>query len=183
MKLESKAKKDIQQLEARLGEKATKKIEKIRLNLKKIQTKFLNKKKKELAGAFHSFEAILNKNDNSKPGAVCKDLFNEKYPKLAYESRVLEGIWAAAPYLHNGSVPTLADLLKPVAERPVSFKIGSNYDIVNVGLAVEQTQFDYTLTTTGCDQLNSGNSRCGHEYGTKLTPKEKEALVEYMKTL
>jgi hypothetical protein len=37
---------------------------------------------------------------------------------------VLYGVWAAAPYLHNGSVPTLEDLLKPVAERPKSFKVG-----------------------------------------------------------
>ncbi|EWY36036.1 hypothetical protein N825_31715 [Skermanella stibiiresistens SB22] len=100
-----------------------------------------------------------------------------------YESRVLEGIWAAAPYLHNGSVPTLADLLKPAAQRTASFKIGQNYDIENVGLAVEQTQFDYVLKTTDCSNLNSGNSRCGHEYGTSLSADDKKALLEYLKQL
>jgi len=108
-------------------------------------------------------------------------------PKGAYESRVLEGIWATAPYLHNGSVPTLADLLKPAAQRAKSFKIGNNYDIVNLGLAADQTQFNFTLTTTGCatpQELNSGRSNCGHEFGTTtLTEPEKKALLEYLKTL
>lgn len=44
----------------------------------------------------------------------------DPYP---YESRVLQGIWAAAPYLHNGSVPTLEELLKPAAERVESFPV------------------------------------------------------------
>lgn len=108
----------------------------------------------------------------------------------AYESRVLEGIWAAAPYLHNGSVPSLAELLKPASERTASFKLGPAYDIEAVGLAAEQTVFDHTLHTTGCDDIASGNSRCGHEYGTgavegngSLTAAEKEALLEYLKTL
>ena len=101
---------------------------------------------------------------------------------FAYEARVLEGIWAAAPYLHNGSVPTLAELLKPAKSRVREFKIGPSYDIVNVGLAVDQTKFDTTLKT-GCDDRNSGNSNCGHEYGTKLSPDEKKALLEYLKTL
>ena len=100
-----------------------------------------------------------------------------------YESRVLQGVWAVAPYLHNGSVPTLAELLKPAAERVKSFKIGPAYDIVNVGLAAEQTKFNYTLETTDCADRNSGNSRCGHEYGTKLPAEEKRALLEYLKTL
>ncbi|MBU6456809.1 MAG: hypothetical protein KGQ48_04625 [Bradyrhizobium sp.] len=104
-------------------------------------------------------------------------------PKGAYESRVMQGIWAAAPYLHNGSVPTLAELLKPAAQRVKQFKIGPAYDIVNVGLAVEQPQFNYTVTTTGCGDLNSGNSNCGHEFGTHLSDPEKKALLEYLKTL
>ena len=89
----------------------------------------------------------------------------------------------AAPYLHNGSVPTLAELLKPAADRVKAFKIGQAYDTVNVGLAAEQTQFNYTLTTTDCSTLNSGNSLCGHEFGTQLRPDEKKALLEYLKTL
>lgn len=103
--------------------------------------------------------------------------------KGAYEARVLEGIWAAAPYLHNGSVPTLAELLKPWAQRAPKFKIGQAYDTANVGLAVDQAQFNYELQTSDCANLNSGNSRCGHEYGTTLPAAEKKALLEYLKTL
>lgn len=103
--------------------------------------------------------------------------------KGSYEARVMQGIWAAAPYLHNGSVPTLAELLKPAAERVKQFKIGPAYDNVNIGLAVEQTQFDATITTTDCGDLNSGNSHCGHEFGTQLPDAEKKALLEYLKTL
>ncbi len=117
----------------------------------------------ELKGAFRA------------PGAAA--------PSFAYESRVLEGIWAAAPYLHNGSVPTLTELLKPVSERIGAFEIGPAYDPVNIGLASDQTKFNYTLETTDCSDRNSGNSRCGHEFGTELSPDEKKAILEYLKTL
>jgi mono/diheme cytochrome c family protein len=110
-------------------------------------------------------------------GAVAKP------SKGAYEARVLQGIWAAAPYLHNGSVPTLAELLKPSAERVQRFKVGQAYDTTNIGLSVDQAQFDYELETTDCSDLNSGNSRCGHEFGTNLSAAEKRALLEYLKTL
>ena len=100
-----------------------------------------------------------------------------------YESRVLEGIWAAAPYLHNGAVPTLADLLKPAAARAKRFKVGPAYDIAAVGLAERQPGGAYTLTTTGCADRNSGDSNCGHEYGTSLPDADKRALLEYLKTL
>ena len=64
-----------------------------------------------------------------------------------------------------------------------SFKIGPNYDVANVGLATEQTKFDPVLVTTDCTERDSGNSRCGHEFGTTLPEAEKRALLEYLKTL
>jgi hypothetical protein len=100
-----------------------------------------------------------------------------------YETRVLKGIWATAPYLHNGSVPTLAELLKPSAERVESFKIGPAYDLENVGLAKDQSKFNFVYRTTDCGDRSSGNSRCGHEFGTKLGADEKKALLEYLKQL
>jgi hypothetical protein len=106
-----------------------------------------------------------------------------KGPPNVYEARVLDGIWVAAPYLHNGSVPTLNELLKPSAQRVPEFKVGPAYNNVDVGLASEQTKFNYTLKTTDCSKRNSGNSRCGHDYGTTLQPEEKKALLEYLKTL
>jgi hypothetical protein len=101
----------------------------------------------------------------------------------SYESRVLRGIWATAPYLHNGSVPNLAELLKPAAQRVAAFQIGPTYDLDNVGLAVTQSMFPQVLKTTDCTQLDSGNSRCGHEFGTSLSEADKKALLEYLKTL
>lgn len=101
----------------------------------------------------------------------------------AYEARVHQGIWAAAPYLHNGTVPTLAELLKPAKDRVSSFRIGPHYDIVNIGLAVEQDPAREMIETTDCNHLNSGNSRCGHEFGTNLPDSDKKALLEYLKTL
>jgi mono/diheme cytochrome c family protein len=123
-----------------------------------------------LVDAFRSIEDITNL--SAIAGA-----------KPAYEARVLEGIWAAAPYLHNGSVPSLAELLKPAAERVATFQIGPAYDIEAVGLAVEQPASSSTLKTTDCSDRNSGDSRCGHEYGVQLPPDDKKALLEYLKTL
>ena len=104
-------------------------------------------------------------------------------PKGAYELRVLQGIWAAAPYLHNGSVASLAELLKPASQRQQRFMVGPDYDLDNIGLASNQAQSGNVRETTGCDDLNSGNSRCGHEFGTSLPDVEKKALLEYLKTL
>jgi hypothetical protein len=110
-------------------------------------------------------------------------LLERSIHKGAYEARVLQGIWAAAPYLHNGSVPTLAELLKPSAERVSQFSLGTKYDIDNVGLAATQDPSSPVRPTTDCSQLNSGISRCGHEFGTKLSDAQKKALIEYLKTL
>lgn len=106
-----------------------------------------------------------------------------KEPK--YESRVMKGIWATAPYLHNGSVPTLADLLKPPAERPESFAVGPAYDMENVGLAKTQTKFNFVYKTTAdCAGIDvSANSRCGHNFGTQLNDHQKKAILEYLKSL
>lgn len=105
---------------------------------------------------------------------------NGQFP---YESRVLYGIWAAAPYLHNGSVATLADLLEPVDKRAVRFSVGHYYDPEKVGLAADQHGSPDVRTTTDCSDRNSGNSRCGHTFGSTLSADDKRALLEYMKTL
>ncbi len=101
----------------------------------------------------------------------------------SFESKVLQGVWSAAPYLHNGSVPTLAALLTPADERTTSFQVGPVYDLVNVGLAVEQPNGSATVRVTTDCSVMEGNSRCGHEFGTWLSPDDKKALIEYLKTL
>lgn len=117
----------------------------------------------------------------------------------AYKARSLNGIWATAPYLHNGSVPTLYDLLLPKKRegdpedgeyRPDQFEVGSReFDPVKVGLKSSGYQgftFDTSLRA---------NSNAGHEYasgktaqlnGKVLRPLTKEQrldLLEYLKTL
>jgi mono/diheme cytochrome c family protein len=94
----------------------------------------------------------------------------------------LDGLWLRAPYLHNGSVPTLADLLQPVANRPTVFWRGLNaYDPVKVGFVSAGPQAEaagFRFDTTG-----RGNSNQGHLYGTTLSSEDKAALLEYLKTL
>jgi len=145
---------------------------------------------KEARDAFHSPQAAHAGTGAASTGTAPTGTIQDPCwppaaatPPYGYESRVMAGIWAAAPYLHNGSVPTLWDLLQPVQERPLSFPVGQAYDIERVGLAREQSQFNYTFTTTDCSNVNSGNSRCGHEYGTSLSTDEKKALLEYLKSL
>jgi hypothetical protein len=110
-------------------------------------------------------------------------LFANTLQHGAYEARVLQGIWAAAPYLHNGSVPTLAELLKPSAQRMSQFSLGPKYDVNNVGLAAAQVASSPIRIVNDCNDLNTGNSRCGHDFGTELSDQEKKALLEYLKNL
>ncbi|MCE9599575.1 MAG: cytochrome c [Spirochaetia bacterium] len=96
---------------------------------------------------------------------------------LAYKSRPLNGIWATAPYLHNGSVPTVEDLLLPAAKRPVKFKTGSKtFDPGRVGFISSEGPFTFDTTLPG-------NRNTGHEYGTNLSDQERRALLEYIKSL
>ena len=99
-----------------------------------------------------------------------------------YIAAFLDGIWLRAPYLHNGSVPTLRDLLKPVAERPKVFYRGYDvYDPVNVGFVTEGPEARRIGTKYDVSERSSSNQ--GHEYGVNLPTAEKEALIEYLKTL
>jgi hypothetical protein len=107
----------------------------------------------------------------------------------AYRARPLAGVWATAPYLHNGSVPTLDDLLRPEEERPVVFPVGPpEYDPVKVG--VVSSFSDVPREQRGrmgiYDTRVRGNSNRGHsgkEFGTDLSPKQRAELLEYLKSL
>ena len=82
---------------------------------------------------------------------------------LAYKARPLNGIWATPPYLHNGSVPNMYELMLPAEQRSVTFDLGSwQYDVKRMGYVTEDEvgdsfQFDTRLP---------GNSNAGHEWGT-----------------
>jgi len=109
-----------------------------------------------------------------------------------YANQPLDGIWARSPYLHNGSVPTLRDLLEPSACqagkpcRPAKWYRGSDIlDTAKVGY--QSDGYGYDLKDLfQYDTSISGNSNKGHEgkaYGTDLFRGDKDAIVEYMKTL
>ena len=93
-----------------------------------------------------------------------------------YVDMPLDGIWARGPYLHNGSVPSLAALLSPPSERPKAFFTGcQEFDNVALGFKCDRGfLYDTTL---------SGNGNQGHEFGTRLSASKKAALLEYLKSL
>ncbi|HTJ96776.1 MAG TPA: di-heme-cytochrome C peroxidase [Rhodocyclaceae bacterium] len=118
---------------------------------------------------------------------------------MAYKARSLNGIWATGPYLHNGSVPTLYDLLLPKRRpgdpangeyRPDKFQVGAReFDPVKVGpVSTGYKGFTY-------DTAVKGNSNAGHEYAAGRTPQpngetpppmtkeQRLDLVEYLKSL
>lgn len=98
-----------------------------------------------------------------------------------YKARPLNGVWATAPYLHNGSVPNLTELLKPAAQRMKKFSVGTlGYDPVNVGFRTDAPGFP-EFDTSGTASSNVGHE--GSQYGTTLSDEEKKQLIEYMKSL
>jgi hypothetical protein len=99
-----------------------------------------------------------------------------------YVSVPLDGLWLRAPYLHNGSVPNLAELLEPVERRPTQFWRGYDvYDPGGVGFVTEGPAAQQAGTSI--DTSKPGNSNAGHTYGTSLPADSKRALIEYLKTL
>jgi mono/diheme cytochrome c family protein len=99
-----------------------------------------------------------------------------------YANMPLDGLWLRAPYLHNGSVPTLRDLLNKPEQRPTVFYSGYDlYDYTNVGFVT--TGPDAERFGRRFDTSVPGNANGGHLYGTELNVQDKEALLEYLKTL
>jgi cytochrome c5 len=102
-------------------------------------------------------------------------------PLVGYNAPFLDGLWLRAPYLHNGSVPTVRDLLTSPEQRPKVFWRGYNlYDPVNLGFVSQSEeaktvgmQFDTTARAAGNQ---------GHAFGVTLPAGDKDALIEYLKT-
>jgi cytochrome c5 len=107
-------------------------------------------------------------------------------PQPAYYAPPLDGIWATAPYLHNGSVPSLATLLESSKrptywQRRVTDGLGNDLDAVEVG-------WQYDAAAAGgakrvYDTTQPGYSNAGHTYGDGLSADDRAALLEYLKTL
>ncbi|MBP5073808.1 hypothetical protein HUS84_07325 [Pseudomonas chlororaphis] len=107
----------------------------------------------------------------------------------AYKARPLAGVWATPPFLHNGSVPSLYQLLSPQAERAGTFYKGTfEYDPKHLGYRTEPFKNGFLF-----DTRVSGNHNSGHEFrsgkrgngviGRLLQPEERWALLEYLKVL
>lgn len=115
----------------------------------------------------------------------------EKYPDTRqhgiYRAKTLKGIWATAPYLHNGSVPTLYDLLHPAEARPRTFPLGTKeYDPARLGYVTDGPRL---LTPPGMaaftfDTRKLGNWNTGHEWWfyADLDDEKRYALIEFLKT-
>ncbi len=96
-----------------------------------------------------------------------------------YKARPLNGIWATAPYLHNGSVRTLSMLLTESALREKSFWKGTReFDPKNVGFKSKKS-----AAAQWFDATQPGNLNSGHDYGTSFSQREKSDLIEFLKTL
>ena len=111
-----------------------------------------------------------------------------KPPEGVYKAAPRDGVWATPPFMHNGSVPNLYEMLVPAKERTKKFYVGREFDPVKVGLDTSGTSGKFLLDT----EL-PGNSNGGHSFedgprghgviGPLLTEDERWALVEYLKSI
>jgi hypothetical protein len=97
--------------------------------------------------------------DPARPGRVGRARIGASWVRAA----PLVALRAGAPYLHNGSVPTLRALLEPAARRPVSFPLGAAGFVLDTRVA--------------------GNGNQGHEFGTALSPADKQDLIAFLESL
>jgi mono/diheme cytochrome c family protein len=141
-----------------------------------------------------SYTWLLAVNQSTLYAGYEKDWgFNPPYPQRfthfrktnGYANTPLDGIWLRAPYLHNGSVPNLRELLMPAAARTKFFYRGNDvYDTQNVGF-ISNAPTEGGRRFFAFNTADRGNGNGGHEgavYGTDLPPGEKDALLEYLKT-
>jgi hypothetical protein len=110
-------------------------------------------------------------------------------PPTGYIAPPLDGLWATAPYFHNGSVPTLWHLLHPAQRPAVWQRAPTGYDRSRVGLEIEELaalppgKLTSAERRTWFDTSKPGKSAAGHDFPDALDEGEKTALLEYLKTL
>ena len=117
-----------------------------------------------------------------------RELPPQRQTKEAYKAAPRDGVWATPPFLHNGSVPNLYELLIPAKERTKKFYVGREFDPVKVGLDTSGKSGSFLLDTS-----LRGNSNAGHSFengqrgsgviGPLLTEPQRWALVEYLKSI
>ncbi|MBX2799688.1 MAG: hypothetical protein KTR31_18565 [Myxococcales bacterium] len=109
-------------------------------------------------------------------------------PTEGYLAPVLHGVWATAPYFHNGSVPTLWAVLDSSTRPEVWARTGhreADYDVEHVGLRYDtyDEPGDAPDATRVYDTRVPGLSAAGHTVGDALSDGERTALIEYLKSL
>lgn len=131
-----------------------------------------------------SYSAELSANQNLLYAGYPDERFRHFRKTFGYANHPLDGIWLRSPYLHNGSVPTLRDLLEPATRRPKEFYRG--YDVLDrkkVGF-ISNVPAEKGRKYFRFDTALPGNGNFGHEgraYGTELSGADKDAIVEYLK--
>jgi hypothetical protein len=109
-------------------------------------------------------------------------VFDAYHKTNGYANVPIDGIWARAPYLHNGAVPNLWALLQPDSARPQTFYRGYDvYDPKNVGYVSDGPEAQRVGFKV--DTSVTGNGNQGHPYGIGLKDPEKWDLIEFLKTL
>jgi mono/diheme cytochrome c family protein len=106
-----------------------------------------------------------------------------------YVAPPLDGVWASAPYFHNGSVPTLWHVLHPEQRPGVWRPVSQEFDAERVGLTIETVESvptdinDKVVLRSYFDCGKFGKSNRGHDFPSRLSESEKRAVLEYLKTL
>ncbi len=104
--------------------------------------------------------------------------------RAGYIASSLNGIWLRGPYLHNGSIPSLRELLEPQAQRRSTFFPGNDViDPDNLGFLSAAEEEPGRRRFPRFETSKPGNSNAGHLYGTGLSGSDQDALLEYLKTL
>jgi hypothetical protein len=136
-------------------------------------------------------DAAVRANETVKSFGIDRKGLVEAKP-TGYVASFLDGIWLRAPYLHNGSVPTLRALLTPAGDRPKVFYRGYDvYDPLDVGFVSLKDQADrlhvpWEEVTRAGSKYDVSLRSCGnkgHDFGVNLPEADKVALIEYLKTI
>lgn len=142
------------------------------------------------------YEKAVGKLNLSKEELISAHGYGPFYPEPAlpmpvvggYKANPAEGMWSSPPFLHNGSVPNLYELLIPAAERSKKFYIGMEYDPVKIGVDTSGKSGKFLLDTSLVGNSNAGHSfedkpRGNGVIGRLLTDDERWAIIEYMKSI
>jgi hypothetical protein len=116
-----------------------------------------------------------------------QDKWSDTRGRKVYRAKTLVGIWPTAPFLHNGSVPTIYDLLLPAAQRPKRFPVGQHeYDPVKLGIQIDRASFTEppNWVPYDLDTRLPGNWNTGHEWSfyPRLDDAQRFEIIEFLKT-